>query len=441
MSSNHFASASLYVGDLNPLVTEAHLYEVFNSVASVASVRVCRDAQTRHSLSYAYVNYHSVQDAERAMDRLNFTSIKGQPCRIMWCNRDPTIRRSGDGNVFVKNLDKSLDNKALYDTFSLFGNILSCKIGTGENGESLGYGFVHFESDEAAQKAIERVNGLTLANQVVYVASHVPKSERQGVKEAMFTNIYVKNFPQEWTQSEFDAVFRVYGEITSSAIRADARGRCFGFVNFETNHAAREAVNELNGRVILEGSLVSSEDNAAALEDNPEAPVLYVARSQSRVERQQYLKEQYQHNKQAEKTRHTGENLYVKNLPEDVDDDRLLEMFSSFGPVTSAKAMTDERGKCRGFGFVCFHSAEDAARAVTDMHGKLAGGKPLYVTIAERRDTRTSRLQNHRMQGPRPPMMFSGQVPPSYMYPQQLGRPMMAAQNYMWRPQQGPGGR
>ncbi|KAH0475433.1 MAG: hypothetical protein KVP17_004020, partial [Porospora cf. gigantea B] len=317
----------------------------------------------------------------------------------------------------------------------------SCKIGTGENGESLGYGFVHFESDEAAQKAIERVNGLTLANQVVYVASHVPKSERQGVKEAMFTNIYVKNFPQEWTQSEFDAVFQVFGEITSSAIRADARGRSFGFVNFETNHAAREAVNTLNGRVILEGRLVDPEDNAAALEDNPEAPVLYVARSQSRVERQQYLKEQYQHNKQAEKTRHTGENLYVKNLPEDVDDDKLLDMFSSFGPVTSAKAMTDERGKCRGFGFVCFHSAEDAARAVTDMHGKLAGGKPLYVTIAERRDTRTSRLQNHRMQGPRPPMMFSGQVPPSYMYPQQLGRPMMAAQNYMWRPQQGPGGR
>ena len=27
----------------------------------------------------------------------------------------------------VRNLDRNIDNKALYDTFSLFGNILSCK--------------------------------------------------------------------------------------------------------------------------------------------------------------------------------------------------------------------------------------------------------------------------------------------------------------------------
>jgi len=248
-----YPSASLYVGDLLPDVSEGHLFEIFNQVGAVASIRVCRDAITRRSLGYAYVNFHSTADAEEALEQLNNSSLKGRPCRIMWSQRDPSIRKSGVGNIFIKNLHKSIDHKALYDTFSAFGTILSCKVATDENGESKGYGFVHYETQEQSERAIEKVNQMMLERQQVYVGHFIPKKERLKSREAQgFTNIYIKNLPDTVDEEGLRNLFSQFGPIRSGVVMVDGNGKSkgFGFINFENPDQSRKAIEEMNGKVV-----------------------------------------------------------------------------------------------------------------------------------------------------------------------------------------------
>ncbi|KAK9449505.1 uncharacterized protein V1518DRAFT_416180 [Limtongia smithiae] len=378
-AANPAHSASLYVGELEPTVTEAMLFELFSQVGSVASIRVCRDAVTRRSLGYAYVNFHNAADGERALEELNYTHIKGRPCRIMWSQRDPSLRKTGAGNVFIKNLDPAIDNKALHDTFAAFGNILSCKVAVDEYGQSRGYGFVHYETAEAAESAIKHVNGMLMNDKKVFVGHHIAKKDRQSKfseMKANFTNVYVKNVDSEVTDDQFRALFEKFGPITSVSLARDDEGksRGFGFVNFENHLDASQAVDELN----------ESEVNGKKL---------YVGRAQKKHEREEELRKQYEAARIEKMSKYQGVNLYVKNLDDEVDDDKLLEEFSEHGTITSAKVMRDEAGKSKGFGFVCFSSPDEATKAVTEMNQRMINGKPLYVALAQRKEVRKSQLE------------------------------------------------
>jgi cold-inducible RNA-binding protein len=78
-----------------------------------------------------------------------------------------------------------------------------------------------------------------------------------------------------------------------------------------------------------------------------------------------------------------GRKLYVGNLPYEVGETELQELFGRAGSVDSVNVMRDQAtGRARGFAFVEMRTDEEAQNAITALNGTQVGGRNLTVNEA-----------------------------------------------------------
>jgi polyadenylate-binding protein len=176
----------------------------------------------------------------------------------MWSLRDPSQRRSGVGNIFIRNLDPEIGPKELHDTFSQFGNINSCKVATYPNGQSKGYGYVHFENTANAEQAIKIVHGKRIGSSTVQVTPFVSRQDRLKRIEETWTNVYIKNLDPSIDDQGLSEIFSRFGPVTKCVIMRYGDGdersnesKGFGFVNFQNHADAVRAVEEMNKSIFM----------------------------------------------------------------------------------------------------------------------------------------------------------------------------------------------
>jgi cold-inducible RNA-binding protein len=82
--------------------------------------------------------------------------------------------------------------------------------------------------------------------------------------------------------------------------------------------------------------------------------------------------------------------LYVGNLPYEVGETELQELFSRVGSVESVTVMRDQAtGRARGFAFVEMSTDEAAQNAIRELNATQVGGRSLTVNEARPKEARS----------------------------------------------------
>lgn len=121
-------------------------------------------------------------------------------------------------------------------------------------------------------------------------------------------------------------------------------------------------------------------------------------------------------------------SLFVRSLPASATSESLTELFSDSYPVKHAVAVRDPATQqCRGYGFVTFADAEDAARARAEFNGHVLEGKKLRVEVAERRHREGDEGVEHKAkreaekeEARQPPKLIVRNLPWTIKQPKQL---------------------
>ncbi len=248
----------LFVGNLHPRVTEQVLLSAFLPFGPICFVQVCRDRTTNLSRGFGFVTFAHRHNAESALDTLIFSELVGKPMQIMWAQHDSTLRKSGIGNIIIKGLARDIDDLALYDSFSCFGEVLSSRVVCYSNGEPKGYGFVHYATLEAAELAIKELDGMLLNDYLVSISHYKPYEERQATPNAnpkcckkKDSNLYISNLPYSMGSEELCSLFSAFGYVTSAkVIVSNSRSMGYGFVSYSSINDAVKAVSLMNGYIV-----------------------------------------------------------------------------------------------------------------------------------------------------------------------------------------------
>jgi len=264
--------------------------------------------------------------------------------------------------LYIGDIPKKSNESELYELFSLFVpvNIRLCR----NLSSRLNHAYITFYSPYLAQLAQQRYNFFEI-EPGVQLKVQTFEQDRNKFRSGT-ANIFARGLDKAWMEKDLYEKFKHIGNIKRVKIARDQsskESKGYGYVQFSSDDEANKAIAEMNGKEF----------------------------NNIKIEVMKFLKK----GERSDQNRQFN-NLYVKNFPsEEFSDKDLKTLFEKYGSVKSAVVMKDSKG--RGFGFICFEKADEAARAVEELSKEQDADKPdekkLYVRRALKKHEREEEVR------------------------------------------------
>ncbi|XP_058068494.1 RNA-binding protein 208-like isoform X2 [Magnolia sinica] len=288
-------------------------------------------------------------------------------------NLPPGFDSSSCRSVYVGNIHVNVTESLLAEVFQSTGPLEGCKL---IKKEKSSFGFVDYHDRRSAALAIMTLHGRQLYGQAIKVNWAYASGQREDTSGHF--NIFVGDLSPEVTDATLFACFSVYSSCSDARVMWDhktGRSRGFGFVSFRNQQDAQNAINDLTGKWLGNRQIRCNwaAKGAGFAEEKPQSEnqnqnMVVLTNGSSDGGGQENVSDEAPENNPAFTT------VYVGNLAHEVTQTELHRQFHSLGAgvIEEVRVQRD-----KGFGFVRYHTHDQAALAIQMANGRIVCGKSM----------------------------------------------------------------
>ncbi|XP_052773737.1 nucleolysin TIAR-like isoform X10 [Mya arenaria] len=274
--SSETSPRTLYVGNLDPSVTEGLIMTLFGQIGPCKSCKIILETSTAfrgdngepNQDPYCFVEFYDHESAAAALAAMNKRMCLGREMKVNWATSPSNVPKQDTSkhfHIFVGDLSPDIETHQLKGAFQVFGEISDCKIiRDPQSLKSKGYGFVSFVNKQDAETAISSMNGQWLGSRPIRTnwATRKPPAPptKENVKQLNFdevmaqssaTNctVYCGGILNGLTEDIIKKTFTSFGNIQEIRVFKD---KGYAFIRFDNKESAGQAICGVHGQVIAE---------------------------------------------------------------------------------------------------------------------------------------------------------------------------------------------